>query len=618
VGTFPVYLEVKAGDYSVKTDPIDVVFAAEEVKSEADMATNGTTYEVPLNLNFKNSESVTMYNAEALAAAGLSAGSKIKKITYKGYKTTDEQTTSFQVYYKWTDDQSLSQPASSYPYAAADNGMTKLIDEDHTWAKVGSSSEMGDMIVLDFTESPLTYEAGKSLVVYMHSYVDGYKIAYFEKSTLSSDYCYARKADATSMSSSFSKQVPAALHFTLDASAATLAGTVKTSGREAIANATVTLKAENGVQYSGTTAADGSYSFNVIQAGLDFTATVEAEGYLKRQFALNMNGASATSDVTMYTKFGIVGDEGMGLSWTEDQVMTQSVDDPNIFVLEMNNVYVTKSENEYKYKVRADGDWKSNLVDGYELPDGGDFKWKFNTTGYYNFKFTFDWTKHELTFERPFTLSETADGIADLNWVDVTVEREFKAGWNAVVLPFGLDDPEFVAAFGENSEVAVYDGDTNDNGNVTVKFKKQDATYKWIEAGVPYLIWLEQPVSGLKFTKDISATLTPAKGTTFDFVGTYSNVTAAAGDYFIQGGKFVKATSGNTVKPFRSYLKLKGQEARSLNFVVVDGDGTPTGIDAAKINGLEIEGVYNLNGQKVTAPSRKGIYIINGKKVMVK
>lgn len=280
-GTFPVYIEVKAGDYSVTTDPVSVTFAEEEAKSEADMATDGTTYEVPLYLNYKNSESVTMYNADALAAAGISAGTKIKKITYKGYKTTDEQTTSFQVYYKWTDDQTLTQPATTYPFAAEDNGMTKLIDENHTWAKVGSSSELGEMIVLDFTDSPLTYEAGKSLVIYMHSYVDGYKTAYFEKSTLSSDYCYTRKADAASLSTSFSKVTPAAIHFTLAVESKTYSGTVKDDSGNAIENATVTLVStdEDNIQYTGTTNAAGEFSINVVQNTREYNATVTAYGY---------------------------------------------------------------------------------------------------------------------------------------------------------------------------------------------------------------------------------------------------------------------------------------------------------------------------------------------------
>ena len=80
VGTFPVYVEVKAGDYSVTTEPVDVTFAEEVANNSADMAGNGTSGDVPLNLNYKNSESVTLYNAETLAGIGLVNGSKISSI----------------------------------------------------------------------------------------------------------------------------------------------------------------------------------------------------------------------------------------------------------------------------------------------------------------------------------------------------------------------------------------------------------------------------------------------------------------------------------------------------------------------------------------------------------
>lgn len=615
-GVHSVYLEVKAGEYSVVTDPVDVTFAEEEaingdVPTGEKDGTDGTT---PLNLYYKNSETIALYTQSNL---GLNGGEKIKSITWKGY-TTSSHTSTLKVYYEWTDDKSISTPSSTSNYDVT--GMTAAIEPtSHTWTVGGSANELQDQIVVNFSQ-PITYVAGKSLRILVSSSANSYgsnNAIQFEKSK-TEGYAFQHQNDGTEgvFTGNWSAKNLPLIHLDVESSAATLSGTVKTSDRSAIEGATVTLKAANGVEYSGATDATGAYSINVIQAGLDFTATVEAAGYLKRQFALNMNGASATSDVTMYTQFGLVGTLP-GLDENTDVVMT-ATEDPNIFTLEMNNVAVTAGD--YWYKLRADGAW--NLANKYQLPSGDDnFEWTFNTSGTYNYKFTFDWTNHTLTFERPFTLSETADGIADLNWVDVTVDREFKAGWNAVVLPFGLDDPEFVAVFGANSEVAVYDGDTNNNGNVTVNFKKQDATYKWIEAGVPYLIWLEQPVNGLngkKFTKDISSTLKPVEGTTFDFVGTYTSIIAAAGDYFIAGGQFVKATSNNTIKPFRSYLKLKdGQTARSINFVV--GDDVATDIDGLTVeHDYSNDTIYNLSGQKVQQPTKRGIYIINGKKVMVK
>ena len=518
VGTFPVYVEVKAGDYSVATEPVDVTFAEEVANNSADMAGNGASGEVPLNLNYKNSESVTLYNAETLAGIGLVNGSKISSITYKGYKTSDELTTSFQVYYKWTDDQTLTNPATSYPYAAADNGMTKLIDEDHTWNKVGSSTKLDDIIVLNFNE-PLVYEAGKSLVIYMHSYVDSYKMTYFEKSNLSSDFCYSRKQDAATLTNNWSKTTPAAIHIALVAESATLSGTVKTSADAAIEGATVILKAANGVEYTGTTDAEGAYSINVIQAGLDFTVTVEAENYEDQQFAYSLGGSSKTLDIKFYPE--------LTLNNSEEEV------------------------NSYKGKA------------------------------------------------------------------DITVDRTLKAGWNAVVLPFALTADDITNAFGADAEVATYDGDEQNGDNVHINFTKATT----VAAGVPFLLYLETaPASAPVFTdKAVNFTVNNAEGNVFDFVGTFANTTAAAGDYILSGGKFKNAAGGNAINAYRAYLKLKGAAASRVS-LYIDGflvENETTAITGAKMNGQQ-ENVYSLSGQKMNNQLKKGIYIINGKKVVIK
>ena len=627
-GTFPVYLEVKAGDFTVATDPVNVTFAGEEPKSELVIGTpNGTAGDSPLNLNYKNSESVTLYNAQTLSGFGLTAGNKIKKITYKGYKTSDVQTTSLQVYYKWTDDQSLSQPSSTYPYDGTGD-MTNVIDEDHTWNKVGSSSELGDMLVLDFTSNPLVYQDGKSLMIYMHSYVDGYKTAYFEKSTISNEFCYERQADNTTISYSWNKKNPAVLHVEIDATAATLSGTVKTSAGVGIDGATVTLKSANGVEYSGTTDNTGAYSFNVIQADLDFTATVEASSYLTREFAYNLNGQSQTLDVTLYQSYGIVGDTGMGLDWNTDAVMTQSTTDPMVFTLEVNNVDVVAGD--YKYKLRADGDWGF-----YELPASGDYTATFPADGKYNLLFTADVATHTLDLEivaAEYILTETAFENGGNPFVQtkpiaaLTVERTFNAGWNAVCLPFVLTQNEITSTFGAGSEVAFFNGDEeNGNGGVKIKFDKFEND---LEANKPYLIWVATAVTDPVFANktlvdpNMAELKADAVGTCYDFMGTYVKIGVPAGDMFIKGGQFVTATTNNKVRAFRSYLKKKdGQGARPVS-IFIDGEEVstivPTGIDSYADDTTIDGNVYNLNGQRVSKTSKRGVYIVNGKKVAVK
>ena len=79
----------------------------------------------------------------------------------------------------------------------------------------------------------------------------------------------------------------------------------------------------------------------------------------------------------------------------------------------------------------------------------------------------------------------------------------------------------------------------------------------------------------------------------------------------------MKATENNTVKPFRSYLKLKVAGVRNVSFMI--GDDMTTDIEGLTVErDYTNDAIYNLNGQKVQQPTQRGLYIINGKKVMVK
>ena len=103
-------------------------------------------------------------------------------------------------------------------------------------------------------------------------------------------------------------------------------------------------------------------------------------------------------------------------------------------------------------------------------------------------------------------------------------------------------------------------------------------------------------------------------------VGEYTN-------YIMQGGRFIKIkqeeVGDETIKmpAHRAYLPLLTTavgEAKSI--VLLWDDGFVTGVERMRNVENEImrnESIYNLNGQKLSAP-RKGINIINGRKVIVK
>ena len=285
-GTFPAYIELKSGDAVVKTDEVEVTIAEEEIKSDATIEADGFSNSTPLNLYYKNSEAVSLYTAAILKNNfGLTDGAKISSITYKGYGPSSSHTTALKVWYEWTDD--TEQVALSGSDAYDTSNMISLIDEEsHEWPSGGSSTAPIDLLTLTF-DTPIEYKEGKALRIVIRSTYDGYKNGYYwEKSSISTHpesgkfVTYRHQNDGTAgvFTGSWTSDNLPVIHLDLVVEPTTLAGTV-TDGTNPVEGATVTLRNEaNDVEYSATTAADGTYSINVIQDKLAYKAVADAEG----------------------------------------------------------------------------------------------------------------------------------------------------------------------------------------------------------------------------------------------------------------------------------------------------------------------------------------------------
>ncbi len=302
VGTFPVYVEVKTGDYTVTTEPVDVTFAEEVLKTELTAESDGVSGNVPLNLSYYNSESVSLFSANVLAGSyGLTDGAKIKSIVIKGYKNSAETSSTLNVWYEWTDDNAQTKPADGlYPT----DGLTQIVaDQTQTWPEQGSASELVDFITLNFAE-PLVYQSGKALRLVIRSNSDQWKAANFEKGVSATNnltYYHYNDNKNTFETNPWTGSVLPVLHISLEATAATISGTVKDSEGAAIENATVTLVSADGdnVQYEGTTDAEGAYSFNVIQSGRTYNATVVAEEYKTATAEISFAEGSVTKNFVL-------------------------------------------------------------------------------------------------------------------------------------------------------------------------------------------------------------------------------------------------------------------------------------------------------------------------------
>lgn len=323
-GTFPVYLELKADDFVLATEPQDVVFAEETLASDivvgtlrsGSNATDGTT---PFNFGWKNTETVALYTPEDL---GLIGGEKISKITIKGYNTQTGYVSDVAVFYQWVDETEEAQPATG---AFPTEGMTQVVDlADYAWQAVGSSSEHVDMLTIQFPE-PVVYPAGKSLRLKFHAYADGYKSGgQFQSSTWQKN-CWQRQNDGTGkgdiQSKTWSIKYLPVLNLSLVVTPISISGNVTDTEGNAAEGATVTLVSTDGenIQYEGTTDATGAYSVNVIQSSRTYDVIVTKDG--KEDFADAVEfPESKTTDFTLY-EVANLNDETNGVTAIESALV---------------------------------------------------------------------------------------------------------------------------------------------------------------------------------------------------------------------------------------------------------------------------------------------------------
>lgn len=197
----------------------------------------------------------------------------------------------------------------------------------------------------------------------------------------------------------------------------------------------------------------------------------------------------------------------------------------------------------------------------------------------------------------------------DFTAAAVNYDREFNTEDNYVqsfVLPFGFTVPTGTTV----AELSSVNGDN-------LVFKPVATT----EANKPYLVVTTDKNFINKLTDvQVKATTGADLTTTVGGVSHIGSYTAQSVEnvYGYANGKFVKATTGS-VKPFRTYVKVNGQQAAPMAFGV-NIEGTVTGINNATAATAK-EAIYNLQGVRVSGDLKhltKGVYIVNGQKVVVK
>lgn len=271
-GTFPAYIEFVAGTDVAMSQTVDVVISPESLGGIVQVldSTQITSYAVPVYTYDKNSESQTIYTAEQL---GIPAGAVIKSIKYRGYnndgKTYDA---ALRVYMENTED--------SYEngFASRDSlQMTRIFCDTVEISNRGTKTNPVDYLELPI-EGGFRY-TGQNLRVAFHIEASKYSKTYFvtDKNVKNT---YRRSNDnlATMEAASWSLVDQSPVMWMEVEISSKISGEIVTSNLQPVSGATVMLK--NGdVIYQTKTEADGTYEMTVAQIGLEYQATVAAEGY---------------------------------------------------------------------------------------------------------------------------------------------------------------------------------------------------------------------------------------------------------------------------------------------------------------------------------------------------
>ncbi|MCM1109574.1 MAG: PKD domain-containing protein [Clostridium sp.] len=222
---------------------------------------------------------------------------------------------------------------------------------------------------------------------------------------------------------------------------------------------------------------------------------------------------------------------------------------------------------------------------------------------------------------RTVTLDENSDTppvTKDTYANEVTTNRTLQPGcWNTLCLPFSLT-AEQVAEAGITEVRALADASLTGDDSYVSFVRVTDG----IEAGMPYLVRVEQPTT-LAFTNVtvVAAQPQPLTAGQATMTGSYCR-TSLNGAYYISNDRFYYADVPVASKGFRAAITLTDAAGVSTLAIRLD-DATPIGLIARDADGPV--DVYTPDGIRLRTAVKaehaldglpRGIYIVNGKKAV--
>ena len=223
---------------------------------------------------------------------------------------------------------------------------------------------------------------------------------------------------------------------------------------------------------------------------------------------------------------------------------------------------------------------------------------------------------------------------------DVTVQRTIKAGeWSTLVLPFNLTLANAKAAFGDDVQLAKYNGYTIDYGededNITplgivIKLADYQIPARGnLKGGTPVLIKTSRDITEFQLDNvTLTEGVTDEQKADDDYdlagrlTGSLVKTTIPADGLFVSNNQFWYSTGKTNVKAFRCWFELGAVLNEETDFgarvVLHFDDSEASAVQEVAIPSQHPQWLYDLQGRRVEKTARKGLYIKDGKKVLVK
>ena len=216
--------------------------------------------------------------------------------------------------------------------------------------------------------------------------------------------------------------------------------------------------------------------------------------------------------------------------------------------------------------------------------------------------------------------------------------------WNTLTLPFSLDASKLANTCLAGADIRTFKNAAWDGTNQRLTINFSDSNEGEIVSGVPCIVrWgtpTDNPGDVIEDPLFTNVKVDITDQSAFDDEDDYNEYETESGGLRFQAQIApVQVTNSNTLllggenklyKPdksmwvyaTRAYFTYTGSIAMAREFVMDFGEGeqTTTYIDNITVEDnreSQVEGIFNLNGQRLDAP-QKGINIINGKKVVIK